>query len=275
MIVKTIDLYEYFGIKRKGNEAGFLTTYLPYQAEDHYPNRLRPAMLVIGGGGYAYVSGREKECEAVAFLANGFAAFTLDYSCAPTRFPAQLLEGAMAMAYIRENADNLHVLKDKIAAIGFSAGGHLTGMLATLFNAEEVVSVLKDKADLVRPDAVILSYPVISSGKKTHGASFDNLCGDNIELKARLSLENCVTKDSSPAYIWATMDDNCVPSENSLLMASAYKENGVPFELHIFETGAHGLSLSTEETGNVNVPVQKWLDMAVTWLKARGFILKD
>ena len=169
MIVKTIDLYEYFGIKRKGNEAGFLTTYLPYQAEDHYPNRLRPAMLVIGGGGYAYVSGREKECEAVAFLANGFAAFTLDYSCAPTRFPAQLLEGAMAMAYIRENADNLHVLKDKIAAIGFSAGGHLTGMLATLFNAEEVVSVLKDKADLVRPDAVILSYPVISSGKKTHG----------------------------------------------------------------------------------------------------------
>lgn len=273
MLCEKIDLYQYFGLKRKDGEEGYLNVYLP-EAPD-YPTRLRPAMLVIGGGGYGFVSPREKECIALAYVAHGFAAFTLEYSVAPVRFPAQLIEGAMAMAYIRENAQKLGVKPDKIAAIGFSAGGHLTGMLATLFDRAEVKAALNEKAALARPDAVILSYPVISSGEKAHMGSFDNLCGDNDDLKKALSLEKCVNEKSSPAFIWATADDNAVPSENSLYMALAYKAAGVPFELHIFENGVHGLSLATAETGGINKPVQKWLELSVTWLYEHGFVLID
>lgn len=273
MFCEKIDLYKYFGLKRKGGEEGYLNVYLP-EAPD-YPTRVRPAMLVIAGGGYAFVSPREKECVALAYVSQGFAAFTLEYSIAPVRFPAQLIEGAMALAYIRENAEKYAIKPDKLAAVGFSAGGHLTGMLGTLFDRAEVKAALKEKAALVRPDAIILSYPVITCGDKAHRGSFDNLCGDNQALAGALSLEKCVKADSSPAFIWTTVDDNCVPSENSLSIALAYKAAGVPFELHIFESGVHGLSLATEETGGVNEPVQKWLSLSFTWLKNRGFVLSD
>lgn len=274
MYFEKVDLYKYFGVKKPDGAEGYLNVYIP-EAPD-YPTRKRPAMLVIAGGGYGFVSPREKECVALSYVAKGFAAFTLEYSVAPVRFPTQLIEGAMAMAYIRENADKFAIKADKVAAIGFSAGGHLTGMLATLFDHSEVKAVLKEKAALVRPDAVILSYPVITSGEKAHRGSFDNLCGqDNAKLQAELSLENCVTENSSPAFIWTTVDDNCVPSENSLYMALSYKKAGVPFELHIFESGVHGLSLATEETGRINKPVQQWMPLSVTWLRERGFILTD
>ena len=273
MFCEKIDLYKYFGLKRQGGEEGYLNVYIP--EAPNYPTRTRPAMLVIAGGAYANVSPREKECIALAYVSKGFAAFTLEYSVAPVRFPAQLIEGAMAMVYIRENAEKFAIKPDKIAAVGFSAGGHLTGMLATCFDRAEIKSALGNKATLVRPDAVILSYPVITGGEKAHRGSFDNLCGDNKELVSALSLETCVTEKSSPAFIWATADDGAVPSENSLLMAMAYKAAGVPFELHIFESGQHGLSLATEETGYINKPVQKWLELSLTWLKNRGFVLSD
>ena len=273
MFCEKVDLYNYFGLKRKGGEEGYLNVYIP-EAPD-YPSRVRPAMLVIAGGGYGFVSPREKECIALAYVAQGFAAFTLEYSIAPVCFPVQLIEGAMAVAFIRENAKKFALKPDKIAAIGFSAGGHLAGMLGTVFGRKEIKDALGKKAALVRPDAVILSYPVITGGTKTHGGTFSNLCGDNESLKKELSLENCVTEHSSPAFIWTTMDDGAVPSENSLYMALAYKTAGVPFELHIFERGAHGLSLATEETGAVNKPVQKWLELSVTWLRTHGFVLSD
>ena len=274
MFCEKIDLYQYFGVKKQDKAEGFINVYLP-EAPD-YPTRLRPAMLVIAGGGYGFVSPREKECVALAYVTKGFVAFTLEYSVAPVRFPAQLVEGAMAMAFIRKNADKFRIKPDKIAAIGFSAGGHLAGMLGTLYDHAEVKTALKEKAAIVRPDAVILSYPVITSGEKAHRGSFNNLCGaDNLSLQKELSLETCVTANSSPAFIWATANDNGVPSENSLFMALAYKAAGVPFELHIFESGVHGLSLATEETGSVNEPVQKWLELSVTWLKNRGFTLSD
>lgn len=273
MICKRIDLYEYFGLNRNGNRQGYLNLYLPETSD--YPTRERPAMLVIAGGGYSVVSPREQECIALSYVAQGFAAFTLDYSIAPIRFPAQLIEGAMAMAYIRENAAELGLKSDKIAAIGFSAGGHLAGMLGTLFERAEIKEALGKKFEFVRPDAIILSYPVITGGEKAHRGSFNNLCGNDLELVNELSLEKHVTEQASPAFIWTTVDDNLVPSENALYMALAYKSVGVPFELHVYEKGVHGLSLATEETGVVSEAVQKWLELSIVWLKNRGFVLED
>ena len=153
----------------------------------------------------------------------------------------------------------------------------MAGSLATLFKDKFVVEYLKDKAEFARPDAVILSYPVITTKKETHGGTARVVSNGKQDIRDYMSLEDRVTKDSVPAFIWATVDDGCVPCENSLMMASAYKKNGVPFELHIFESGVHGLSLCTRETARtdddelINAPVEKWFKMSKTWLKNRGF----
>lgn len=181
----------------------------------------------------------------------------------------------MAMAYIKENADTLGVDAKHVAAIGFSAGGHLTGMLATMTEEKEVKDFLGDHAVNLKPDAVILSYPVITAGDKAHRGSFNNLSGGKEELLERLSLENRVDANTSPAFIWGTVNDGLVPSENALLMACVYKKNGVPFELHLFEDGSHGLSVATSETCIVNESVQPWVNLSITWLRSRGFQISD
>ncbi len=274
MKVERIDLYKHFKVKKPQNAAGFLNVYI---LENCFEPRNRPAMLVIPGGGYGHVSLREKECVALKYMEKGYNAFTLDYSVksfCDACFPTQLVEGAMAMAYIKKNAKKLGVDKNHVGAIGFSAGGHLCGMLATMFDAPEVISALGDNAKFVRPDAVVLSYPVITSGEKAHKGSFVNLTDDNQELMERLSLENRVTANSSPAFIWATVGDNAVPMENALYMAMAYRKNGVPFEFHVFEKGSHGLSIATQESMYVNVPVQQWVPLSMTWLEDKGFKIK-
>ena len=230
-------------------------------------------MLIVPGGGYSFCSEREREPIANYYIAEGFQSFTLDYSVAPVKYPQQLIEGCMAVAFIKENAEKFYVDKNHVATIGFSAGGHLAGMLATITGEQVVKDALGDRANLTRPDAVILAYPVITFGEFAHKGSADNLCGDNNDLKEYLSLEKRVDKNSSPAFIWATANDGGVPSENSLMMAMAYKKNNVPFELHVFENGAHGLSLANEEVDAVNVPVQAWKGACATWLKSRGFVI--
>lgn len=274
MVAEKIDLYEYYGLARPQGGKGYLYTYQIMRTPT-YPNRVRPAILVLGGGGYACVSDRETECVALQFVANGYCAFCLDYSVSPVRYPAQLIEAAMAMAYIRENAERMNIDPQHIAATGFSAGGHLCAMLCNIWDEKEVRDAFKKDSSLLRPDAAVLCYPVITSGERTHGGSFNCLCGQDSELLSRLSMEKRVTKNSPPAFIWSTSNDACVPIENSLYMALAYRAAGVPFEVHIFEDGVHGLSVATEETGIVNTPVQQWLPMCLTWLKNHGFVIKD
>ena len=275
MKTERIDLYEYFGITRPNGAQGYLDSYIIERSDEFSENRLRPAMLVIAGGGYGFVSNREKEPVALYYVAQGFDAFTLTYSINPISYPYQLLEGCMAMAYIRENADIYGIDNEHVSAVGFSAGGHLCAMLATVCDEKEIKEFLGDKVSLCRPDAVVLSYPVITLGEKTHYGTSVNISGGDENLKARLSLENRVTDKSSPAFIWTTVNDATVPCENSLYMALAYKKAGVPFELHVFENGVHGLSLATEEVNTPNAPVSVWKDLSMTWLKNRGFKISN
>ena len=270
MKTERIDLYKYFNVTRPEGAAGYLTTLIIDDYE-FCVGRRRPAMLVLGGGGYAYVSQREMQPVALKYTAEGFNTFVLEYSVSPVRFPTALIESCMAMAYIRENAKELLVDENHVAAVGFSAGGHLLGTLSNMWDCEEVKAVLKDKTSLCRPDASVYSYAVVSSSNIAHAGSFNNLCGYDQDLKAKLSLENKVTKDAPPAFIWTTVNDNAVPSENSLLLAMAYKKADVPFELHLFENGIHGLSVCTMETNYENKEVEKWLPLSITWLKNKGF----
>ena len=197
MIYEKVDLYRYFGIERGEQAEGYLTAYVPDPLVPEIKAKLRPGMLVIPGGGYWFRSGREKEPVALAYLREGYCAFTLDYSV-QALFPVPLLEAAMAMIYLRENAAKYGLDPAHLAAIGFSAGGHLAGMLSMLYEEPEIVSVLGERAKNARPDAVVLSYPVITMGERTHGGTRDVITGGREELLQRLSLENRVSKKAAP-----------------------------------------------------------------------------
>ena len=278
MVYEKIDLYAYFGLKRGKGEAGFVQTYVQH-ATPELKRKIRPAMLVIPGGGYKMRSDREGEPVALKYAVNGYASFVLEYSI-NTPYPAPLLEACMAVIYIRENAEKYSVSKNHIAAIGFSAGGHLAAMLANMYNDKQIEAIHGERSPLARPDAVILSYPVISSEAYGHGVTFETISGGDNALREKLSLEKRVTKDSSPAFIWHTAEDNIVNVENAIVYARACKKAGVPFALHIFEKGWHGLSLCNFETHNFAEEetrleyVGKWFELSLDWLKARGFAVR-
>ena len=272
MITERIDLYDYFNMPQKNVTGGYLEVYVRTPSKE-INRKSRPAILIFPGGGYEFLSDREGEPVALAFLSKGYSAFVLNYSL-NTSYPIPLNEAFMAVAYIRENAERYCVNPDKIAAIGFSAGGHLAGLLATA-TAEEVKSV--PICPTVLPNAVILSYPVVTMGEYTHEGS-RRVISDRAKISYEmLSVEKRVTKDSIPAFIWHTVEDNCVPSENSLMLAEAYRRAGVPFSMIVFEKGWHGMSLCNEETDNrdecdlKNSFIGKWFELAIDWLSSRNF----
>lgn len=276
MLYEKIDLYATLNVARGSHTKGYLYTYVPNQMTEIKP-KIRPAVIVIPGGGYGFWSQREGEPIALRFLSAGYAAFLLDYEL-NTAHPEPLLQACMAIKYLRENAEKYGIDQNQIAAIGFSAGGHLAGSFATLYMAEEITSRLGKETNL-RPDAVVLSYPVITMKEKTHGGSKDVITGGKSDLIKALSLEEQVNEKSSPAFIWHTRTDGCVPVENAYQMALAYQRAKVPYELHIFEHGCHGLSTADSEVfddGNENIlpEVGVWLPLALTWLKNRGFVAR-
>lgn len=146
-------------------------------SEEVIPDYARPSVLVIPGGGYEMTSDREAEPIAMQFLAAGYNAFVLRYSVKPSVFPVALLEAAEAMKQIREHAAEWHVDTNAIAVIGFSAGGHLAANLATSAS-DEVIAAHGYDPDAVRPNGLMLAYPVITSGPLAHRGSFDSLLGE-------------------------------------------------------------------------------------------------
>ena len=217
----------------------------------------RPGVLVIPGGGYGHVSAREGEPVALRFLARGYHAFVLRYSVAPVGFPAALREAAMAMRWIRENAAEMEIDPHKIAAMGFSAGGHLCGCLGTLFDCPELADI--GGPELLRPDALGLCYPVAVSWGNTHEGSFRNLCGEDDALRRRLSLDVLVRPDMPPVFLWHTRNDESVPVRNSLLLAQALDAQGIEFAMHIYRNGCHGMSTADAQVYPAGaIPAHSW-----------------
>lgn len=145
MRFETVDLYSASGVSRPENAAGLLDGWIPENLPALGLGRQRPAVLILPGGGYEHVSDREAEPVALRFAAAGYAVFVLRYSCSPHAFPVALREAAMAMAYIRRSADCFALRADRVAAVGFSAGGHLCGTLGTLFDGAEVQDIASDR----------------------------------------------------------------------------------------------------------------------------------
>lgn len=272
MICKKVDLYEHFGKCRADANGGYLNVYVHASSEEIKP-RLRPAILILPGGGYCFLSYRESEPVAIDFYARGYNAFVLEYSV-NTPYPAPLEEGCMAVKYIRDQARNFDTDEKHVAAIGFSAGGHLAGLLATLKRGETQFADCKI-------NAAVLSYPVVTMGEYTHEGSRKEITGGNTALFDKLSVEKRVDKNSAPVFIWHTAKDDCVLVQNSLMLAGAYAATGADFTLHVFEKGWHGLSLCNDEVSNLTeeeTAVHKgagiWTELAREWLKERGFCVK-
>ena len=223
----------------------------------------RPAVLVVPGGGYGNVC-RSTEGDPVAkrFAKLGFRTFILHYRVSPHRFPEPQQDILRAIRLIRYHAKEWKVIPDQISVCGFSAGGHLCASAGII--PDDVPFEPVDAADSMpsRPDAMILAYPVISSGKFAHSGSFRNLLGKEYsKRKQEFSLEKRVTKESAPAFIWHTMEDKAVPVENSLLLSEAMRKNGILHELHIFPCGPHGMQL-----GYGRADISQWPEQAAAFL---------
>lgn len=238
--------------------------------------RMKPMVLVCPGGGYAYTSDREAEPIAAFFMSKGMHAGVLRYHVSPeVHDPVPVLELAWAVQYLRIHAEELCIACNMIYVIGFSAGGHLAAHLCTRFKDEIFTKVLTSGVSW-KPDAQILSYPVITMGSYTHAGSRDNLLGENADAASieRLSMERHVHEDVPPTFIWHTAEDGAVPVENSLMYAAALRKAHVPFELHVFERGGHGLSTCldiTSETGKEVVPDNScWMELTYRFLKRRN-----
>ena len=237
---------------------------LPHRAE-------KPLVLVCPGGAYSYCSDREAEPIAAKYLAAGFHAAVLRYHCAPAVFPTALLELAWSVKTIRKFAKQWHVNPDAVFVCGFSAGGHLAASLGTLWNETFLQKALGNGEWM--PNGQILGYPVITMGEYTHQGSRENLIGGRMsdEMTHLLSLEERVGEHTVPTFLWHTAEDGAVPVQNSLMYAAALASHHVPFELHVFEKGAHGLSTCediTSDLGNETVPDnQSWVDMSIRFIR--------
>ncbi len=226
--------------------------------EEYNKDRLRPAVIILPGGGYGMTSEREATPIAMEYLASGVTAFVLRYSCAPSVYPTQLVEVATAVRAVRERAGEYNVDPSRIFVCGFSAGGHLAASISTLHSDEVLTSRgFTDSSHI--PNGSILCYPVISGIVNPHQGSFINLLGltesdladrtDEVVARFReLSLETRVDKQTIPSLIWHTFEDDVVPVQNALVYSAALANHKIPFELHIYPHGGHGLSLSNHLT---------------------------
>ena len=257
-----------------------LRAYLIDDDETH------PCMMVLPGGGYAVAVPPEGELVAKSFNELGYNCFVMTYTTnqlmrAPVMDQA-MRDLARAIRFVRKNADKYRVDPSKLCVCGFSAAGHVCASVCDYW--DEITDSDPEYMNIsCRPDAAILSYPVITSGEFAHRDSFRFLLGADIydrgddEAKAlldRFSLEKHVSQDNPPCFIWQTEDDNLVPVQNSRLFAEACKEAGVAYEYITFPSGPHGLSIPNEDwaSGNHGEPYSAEQSFAVVKAIKDGLI---
>ncbi|MBP5311256.1 MAG: alpha/beta hydrolase [Clostridia bacterium] len=251
-----------------------LTPYILDKSPEMPLSVNRPAVVVIPGGGYQALSDREGEPIAMAFAAQGFNTFVLRYSVGQyASFPNPLTDLMKAMKMIRERNEEWNTDINKIAIVGFSAGGHLVASLGVYWNDEKILAKAGVTAEEAKPNALILCYPVITSGPRREPGTIATAAQghDEPDIKDILSLEKHVGKHTPPCYIAHTFYDPVVPVESSLLFASALAANDVPFELHITQDGVHGLALGDHVTsiGPLlhNSAFAEWVKGSGEWMK--------
>lgn len=244
----------------------------------HTPNRemcgkeatRRAAMIICPGGGYGMVSKRESDPPAISFLNMGLQVFVLRYPIkenAGDKAPLEAL--ARAIQIVRNSSEEWQIDPEKIAVCGFSAGAHLAGSLGVHWNDPEILTRCQaKKPEELRPNAMVLCYPVITAGEFSHVGSIQCVsrnCKENLDY---WSLETQVDNQTPPTFLWHTMNDPEVPVENSFLFAEALHRCGVPCECHFYEKGYHGMSTATREVNAADESIHTWTALCRNWLSS-------
>ncbi|MFD2614964.1 alpha/beta hydrolase [Paenibacillus gansuensis] len=254
----------------KGDQPADQPSMTAYLVESDAP---AAAVVVCPGGGYWLKAYHEGEPVAQWLNSIGISAFVLHYRTAEDGYhhPCPLMDVQRAMRLVRSKAQDWNVDPHRVGVLGFSAGGHLAASAGTLPDIRYTGRPAADDTDRLdaRPDLMVLCYPVISFGPHGHHGSRDNLLAghtDAAELAELFSLENRVNGHTPPAFLWHTADDEGVPVQNSLMFAEALSRHNVPFDLHVYRHGRHGLGLAEEDAH-----VGTWTAVCAEWLKANGF----
>jgi len=225
------------------------------------------AMVICPGGGYGGLAPHEGKDYAEWLAKHGITGFVLKYrlGSAGYRHPVMLNDVARAVRLVRSQADKWGLDRKRVGIMGSSAGGHLASTLLTHFDDGKVTSSDSIDQESSRPDLGILCYPVITFGEFTHAGSKKNLLGENPseELVKLLSNELQVATNTPPTFLWHTYEDMAVVPQNSMLFAMALQKNKVPYELHVYEKGKHGIGLADGHP---------WTEQCLRWLKLRGFV---
>ncbi|MCA9881399.1 MAG: alpha/beta hydrolase [Anaerolineae bacterium] len=304
MITEKIYLYE-------GRQDVTLTTYVLDDSPEMLNGKKRPGVLICPGGAFVFCSDREAEPVALRFAAMGYHAFVLRYSTfgkgvrgyfpvgeevevdPESMHPAPMRDVGRAFLELHKHADDWLLDMGKIAICGFSAGGHTCAMYSVYWNDPLITDYFGEPAEKFKPAASILAYPVTDYHVMVAGALTPEeqavsdlatfaLLGTKTPSEAQLNEVSPalhVTEHTPPTFLWSTSEDTLVPVENTTHMATALAKAGVPFEVHIFERGVHGLSLANQATATntlqmVNADAAKWMDLAEVWLEKRfGFDL--
>lgn len=301
MLTETIKLYE-------DREDVTLTTYVIAEKGELRGQGKRPAVLICPGGAYMNCSDQEGEPIALKFMAMGYHAFVLRYSVygegedfipkpgqelepkPHCQFPNPMCEIGKAMLIIREHAEDWSVDMDRVAVCGFSAGAHNTAMYGVYWDKPIVTENLHTTKEMIRPAALILGYtlsdyiymkeaagtssdPMAASLFAASNTSFLGTAKPDEEKLLAVSPARLVTENTPPTFLWATAADDLVPVQHSIRMAHALADHQIPFEMHIFEEGPHGLSVATQVSAlsksQMNADAAKWMDLADCWLEKR------
>lgn len=301
MKTEVIKLYE-------NREDVTLTTYVLQDSPEMLAGKKRPAILICPGGGYMSCSDREAEPIAMKFASMGYHTFVLRYSTynggkadqfpdisKPLQvkeecvYPTQIRETAKAMLIIREHEEEWLVDTQRIAVCGFSAGAHNAAMYATNWHTDIISEYFHEEKEKFRPAVAILGYtlsdyifmkdaienakPMDAQFFQASNTAFLGTADPSDRLLDEVSPARHVTENTPPMYLWATAADQLVPVQHSIRMAHALADHNIPFELHIFEEGQHGLALSTQATAEAKSQIypdaSKWADLAGCWLEKR------
>ncbi len=249
------------------NDIPTLTAYVPEGT-----NATGAAMVICPGGGYAHLAPHEGNDFALWLNQHGVTCFVLKYRLGSSgyRHPAMFNDATRAVRWVRTHAGEFKIDPHRVGIMGSSAGGHLAATLLTHFDAGDPNAADPVERQSSRPDLGILCYPVITMGEFTHHGSRDNLLGKNPdpELVKSLSNELQVTTNTPPCFLWTTFEDRTVPMENTMMFAEAMRENHVPFDLHVYEKGGHGMGLKDKPPFANPHP---WAADCLFWLKQRKF----
>ena len=253
-----------------GTNADDVPTLTPYLPEA--TTTTGAAMVVCPGGSYFNLAPHEGNDYALWLNQHGVTCFVLKYRLGSHgyRHPAMLNDAARAVRWVRAHAEDYKIDSKRVGIIGSSAGGHLASTLLTHFDAGDTNSADAVERQSSRPDLGILCYPVISMGEFMHAGSKANLLGKDPspELVKLLSNELQVTSNTPPCFLWTMYGDKVVPVENTLMFAAALQKNQVPFALHVYDQGWHGMGLIDKPPFAHPHP---WAGECLFWLKEHGF----